>query len=403
MPGNILCLEQFSSLGGGQLALTDLLPALRERGWRVRVALPGEGPLAAKIRELHFSLDILPSGSYSNGRKTLSDAARYALELPRLSRAIGSLLAGHDIDLLYVNAPRLLPAASLATHRTSVPLLFHCHNRIAQPVAALAAGRALGLSRARVTACSRFAAEPLRPRVAPDRLSILYNGVAPLAASHKTQARKLRRIGVIGRVDPEKGQLDFVCAARLLIRQFPDCTFSVIGAPSFSNNKYFDEVVRASHDLPIHFTGWRNDIANVFAGIDLLAVPSTPVDAVPRVLLEAFAARVPVVAFASGGIPEIVDNGVTGFLADPGTPQALASRIADVFFMDQDLLGSVIDRAYQSWLANYTLDAYQRRVSDLLTGMRKTGTGEHSAWFEECDAESDACPHFAIRTDEIGH
>jgi glycosyltransferase involved in cell wall biosynthesis len=366
MPGNILCLEQFSSLGGGQLALTDLLPALRERGWNVRVALPGEGTLAAKIRDLDFPMDILPSGSYSNGRKTLFDAARYAFELPRLSRAIGRLLAGHKIDLLYVNGPRLLPAASVASRRTSVPLLFHCHNRLAQPAAVLAAGRALGHSHARVIACSRFAAEPLRPRVAPDRLSILYNGVAPLAASHKAAPRRPRRIGVIGRIDPEKGQLDFVHAARLLIRQFPDCSFSVIGAPSFSSNRYFDEVVRASHDLPIHFTGWRNDIANVFAGLDLLVVPSNPVDATPRVLFEAFAARVPVVAFASGGIPEIVDNGVTGFLADPGTPQALASRIADVLYMDEDLLCSVIDRAYKSWLTNYTLDAYQQRVSDLL-------------------------------------
>lgn len=360
MPGNILCLEQFSSLGGGQLALTDLLPALRERGWKVRVALPGEGPLAARIRELHFPMDILPSGSYSNGRKTWFDAARYALDLPRLSRAIGSLLAGHNIDLLYVNAPRLLPAASLAARRTSVPLLFHCHNRITQPAAALAAGHALRLSRARVIACSRFAAEPLRPYIDEHLLSILYNGVAPLPTGNKTPAR---RIGVIGRIDPEKGQLDFVRAAHLLVRQFPDCSFSVIGAPSFSNNEYFDEVVRASHGLPIHFTGWRNDIANVFSGLDLLAVPSTPVDAAPRVILEAFAARVPVLAFASGGIPEIVENGVTGFLADPGTPEALAARIATVLTMD---LCRVVDRAYKSWLTNYTLDAYRQRVTDLL-------------------------------------
>ncbi|HMJ62997.1 MAG TPA: glycosyltransferase family 4 protein [Bryobacteraceae bacterium] len=362
MPGNILCLEQFSSLGGGQLALTDLLPALRERGWKVRVALPGEGPLAEKIRELHFPMDILPSGSYSNGRKTLFDAARYALELPRLSRAIGGLLARHSIDLLYANAPRLLPAASLAARRASVPLLFHCHNRITQPAAALVAGHALRFSRARVIACSRFAATPLRPYVAPERLSILYNGVAPLAASHNSPPR---RIGVIGRVEPEKGQLDFVRAARLLIRQFPDCTFSVVGAPSFSNNKYFDDVVRASQGLPMHFTGWRNDIANVFSGLDVLVVPSTPVEAAARVIVEAFAARVPVVAFAAGGIPEIVEDGVTGFLADPGTPEALAVRIATALTMD---LRPVIDRAYKSWQTNYTLDAYRQRVTDLLCG-----------------------------------
>jgi glycosyltransferase involved in cell wall biosynthesis len=360
MPGSILCLEQFSNLGGGQLALADLLPVFRDRGATVRVALPGDGPLAAKLRELHFSLDTLSLSRYSNGHKTLLDAARYSLELPLLARAIQRLLVAHQIDLLYVNGPRLLPAASLAARQKSVPLLFHCHNRITQPAAAFVAGRALRLSRARVLACSHFAAEPLQPHVDTNSLSILYNGVAPLAAPSKSPSRNPRRIGVIGRIDPEKGQLAFIHAAHSLLRQFPDCTFSIVGAPSFSNNNYFDEVVRAAAGLPITFAGWRNDIANVFADLDLLVVPSTPLDAAPRVILEAFAARVPVVAFASGGIPEIIEDNVNGFLAPP---DGLAARIAAVLAMD---LCNVVEQAYKSWQTNYTLEAYRRRVADLL-------------------------------------
>src|SRR5690242_4649324 len=347
MPGSILCLEQFSNLGGGQLALVDLLPAFRDRGANVRVALPGgDGPLAAKLRGLDFAVDILSLSPYSNGRKTLLDAARYALELPGLHRAIHRLLAMHRVDLLYVNGPRLLPAASLAARQMSVPLLFHCHNRIAQSSAASLAGRALRLSRARVLACSRFAAEPLEPHIDPDLLSVLYNGVARLAPPHKIPARKLRRIGVIGRIDPEKGQLAFIKAAHSLIHQFPGCTFSIVGAPSFSNHRYFEQVIRASAGLPITFTGWRHDIANVFAELDLLVVPSTPLDAAPRVILEAFAARVPVVASASGGIPEIVEDNVNGFLA---LPDMLARRIAEVLTLEQRQIASVVERAYKSW------------------------------------------------------
>ncbi len=373
MPGSILCLEQFSNLGGGQLALVDLLPAFRDRGANVRVALPGgDGPLATKLRGLDFAVDTLPLSPYSNGRKTLLDAARYALELPVLHRAIHRLLALHRVDLLYVNGPRLLPAASLAARQTSVPLLFHCHNRIAQSSAASLAGRALRLSRARVLACSRFAAEPLEPHIDPDLLSVLYNGVARLAPPHKIPARKLRRIGVIGRIDPEKGQLAFIEAAHSLIRQFPDCTFSIVGAPSFSNYRYFEQVIRASAGLPITFTGWRHDIANVFSELDLLVVPSTPLDAAPRVILEAFAARVPVIASASGGIPEIVEDNVNGFLAPP---DALMARIADVIAMDHSRLCVVVDRAYKSWQTNYTLDAYRRRVADLLVWGRLATCG----------------------------
>jgi len=371
MPGSILCLEQFSNLGGGQLALVDLLPAFRDRGAHVRVALPGgDGPLAGKLRDLNFGVDALPLSPYSNGRKTLLDAARYAFELPGLSSAIRRLLTIHRVELLYVNGPRLLPAASLAARRMSVPLLFHCHNRIAQSSAAALAGRTLRLSRARVLACSRFAAEPLEPHIDPDLLSVLYNGVAPLASPHKIPARKLRRIGVIGRVDPEKGQLAFIEAAHLLIRQFPGCIFSIVGAPSFSNHRYFEQVIRSSAGLPITFTGWRHDIANVFAELDLLVVPSTPLDAAPRVILEAFAARVPVVASASGGIPEIVEDNVNGFLAPP---DALARRIAEILALEQRQIALVIDRAYKSWQTNYTLDAYRRRVADLLVWGRLAG------------------------------
>ena len=369
MPGNmhILCLEQFSNLGGGQLALIGLLPALRARGCQVRVALPAEGPLAAKIRELGCAVDILPFGFYPNGHKTFHDAVRYARETPKLCRAIEQSVAEHRIDLLYVNAPRPLPAAAIAARRQSVPLVFHSHNRIGQPAAACIAGCALRFAHARVIACSHFAAEPLRAHIRPDALSVLYNGIAPIASGPRP-ARKLRRIGVIGRIETEKGQLDFVRAAWLLVRQFPDCLFTVVGAPSFSDNRYFEKVIRASRGLPIFFTGWRNDIAAVFENLDLLAVPSSPLEAAARVIVEAFAARVPVVAFPSGGIPEIIEDGVTGFLTRASTPEALARRMADVLTMDCSRLRSVVNRAYKSWHATYTLDSYQQQVTDLLVG-----------------------------------
>ena len=65
----------------------------------------------------------------------------------------------------------------------------------------------------------------------------------------------------------------------------------------------------------------------MFAKLDLLVVPSTPADSTPRVIIEAFSAGVPVVAFAAGGIPEIVRDGQTGFLASDFTAEALAARI----------------------------------------------------------------------------
>lgn len=74
----ILCLEQFRDLGGGQLSLIDLLPGLRDRGWEPVVAIPGEGPLAERVRSLNFDIELFDAPTYTNGRKRAIDMARYA-------------------------------------------------------------------------------------------------------------------------------------------------------------------------------------------------------------------------------------------------------------------------------------------------------------------------------------
>src|SRR5205823_5756094 len=126
--------------------------------------------------------------------------------------------------------------------------------------------------------------------------SVLYSGVGQISTYPSLRRTRLRHIGVIGRIEPEKGQMDFVRAARSVLRKYPDCRFSIVGAPLFSSAKYLGEVVRASRELPIEFLGWRDDILRVLADLDLLVVPSSPVDSAPRVIFEAFAAGVPVVA-----------------------------------------------------------------------------------------------------------
>src|SRR5215469_13254019 len=117
---NILCLDQFSDLGGAQRCLLDLLPALVRAGWSTHVAAPGSGPLAEIAVALGATADSIPCGRYSSGRKTSREMARFAFEIRRLVRC-------YQADLLYVNGPRLLPAAALAALR-GPPMLFHSHS-----------------------------------------------------------------------------------------------------------------------------------------------------------------------------------------------------------------------------------------------------------------------------------
>ncbi|MGH9581342.1 MAG: glycosyltransferase family 4 protein, partial [Bryobacteraceae bacterium] len=312
---NILCIEQFPKLGGGQRSLIDLLPAFSSRRWRPRVAVPGQGPFCEAVRELGYETDDLDCSWYSSIRKPARQIVKYASEFPRTAAAITGLVQARGIDLIYVNGPRLLPAAAWSARQQAIPLVFHCHSRLLQPSAILTAGASLWFSRAWMIACCSHVREPLREFVKPGRIRVIYNGLGALNIASFRLPDRLRRIGVIGRIEPEKGQMEFIRAARLVSREFRDCQFFVIGAPMFSSTAYYERVVAESQGLPVKFAGWRDDIPQVFSDLDLLVVPSTPVEATARVILEAYTAGVPVVAFPSGGIPEIVKDGKTGFLA----------------------------------------------------------------------------------------
>jgi glycosyltransferase involved in cell wall biosynthesis len=99
--------------------------------------------------------------------------------------------------------------------------------------------------------------------------------------------------------------------------------------------------------------------------VDLLVVPSDESDNIPRVILEAFAAQVPVIAFPSGGIPELVEHGVTGLLVRERTPQALARGICGAIEAPE-LLTAIATEARRRWERQYALERYQSEVCDIV-------------------------------------
>jgi glycosyltransferase involved in cell wall biosynthesis len=360
---NILFLDQFSDLGGAQHCLLDLVPAVQAAGWNVSCATPGSGALLGKLRKRGVTVHSLPVAPLASGRKPPLDFLRFGLQTPGLAREISRLAAEVRADVMYVNGPRVLPAAALVARRTRRPLVFHCHNHLGQRSASWLAGRSLQLARARVVACCRYVARPLWPYIDPGRMHVIYNGTAQTVAARQAST-SATRIGVIGRISPENGQVEFVEAAKLLAEKHPACRFVVCGAPLFSNAEagcYFERTQKAAVGLPVEFLGWREDVAAVMADLDVLVVPSPSHTATPRVILEAYAARLPVVAFASGGIPEIVINHKTGFLVEPPTPKALAARL-ETLISAPDELRRVADRAYEAWKERFTLERYQREV-----------------------------------------
>ena len=370
-PVNILFLDQYSDLGGAQQCLLDLIPAVQAAGWRATCAAPGAGRLVEKLRDRGITVHSLPAISMAAGPKPPLDFLRFAFSTPLLARYLSRLARETQADLIYVNGPRVLPAAAWAARRTGIPLLFHSHNYLAQHSAAILAGRSLQFANARVIACCQYAARPFRRYIVPGRLRVIYNGVGPSATAPVPAAGP--RIGIIGRISPEKGQLEFLEAARRILPAYPSATFIVCGAPLFEDpeaSHYFDQIRGAAEGLPVEFSGWQEDVQAVLARLDLLVVPSLREPGAPRVILEAYAARVPVVAFVSGGIPEILHEGETGFLVEPPSAEALAAKLEHLLQAPEHLRKAAAN-AYTTRKEQFTVERYQREVLEVI-GLTQT-------------------------------
>lgn len=371
----LLLLDQFSDMGGAQHGLLDLLPAIQERGWKALAGLPGDGELFQRARALGFDTARVECGPYASGKKSLMDVGRFLMGLPRLARRIRGLADSIHADLVYINGPRLLPAAARA--RLRAPVLFHSHSYLFPGLVRTLTGTSLRRLDAWVVGSCEFVAEPWRPYVRPDRVSVVYNGVAEAQVQSPGRTRRVPRpcstVGCIGRIAPEKGQREFLVAARIIHRALPECRFFIYGAALFSEAgaaRYEAEVRDGAAGLPVEFPGWVTDVCSALANLDLLLVPSASHEATTRVILEAFAAGVPVVAFRSGGIPEVVEDGETGLLA--GSAEEMARLAIELLAGDSARLVSISQAARQSWRRNFTLDRYRQRV---LEAMEKVNRG----------------------------
>jgi glycosyltransferase involved in cell wall biosynthesis len=358
---NLLLLDQFSDLGGAQQNLVELLPAIRDAGWHALVGLPGEGELFERVRALGFEAERMACGPYRSGRKSVADLVRFVAGTPRLAWQMRRMAKRVDADLVYLNGPRLLPAAAMAG--LGLPVLFHSHSYPGPGAVRKLAGFALRRMDAIVVGQCEFVAAPWRPFVRRERVSVIYNGVAGPARVAARSPAAPPRVGCIGRIAPEKGQREFVAGALRIRQAIPECRFVIYGAPLFGERaaaRYAAQVRTDAEGLPLEFAGWVDDIYACLAQIDLLLVPSTGQEATTRVILEAFAAGVPVIAFASGGIPEVVEDGVTGLLAN--TTSEMAQSTIDLLTGNPRRLIGIAQAARESWSRRFTLQRYHQQI-----------------------------------------
>jgi glycosyltransferase involved in cell wall biosynthesis len=173
----------------------------------------------------------------------------------------------------------------------------------------------------------------------PARTEVHYLGVDRLLFDGVRSDSGGRRIAMVGRLVPSKGTHFALEALRLLKGRVPGVELSIIGEGP-ERGRLQRQAGEAG--LPVRFLGARSprEARDLLAGARVLCLPSTATDGLPPEAFglsaaEAQAMGVPVVAAATGGIPEAVQHGVTGLLVPDASPRDLAAALERLLTDDE--------------------------------------------------------------------
>jgi glycosyltransferase involved in cell wall biosynthesis len=175
-------------------------------------------------------------------------------------------------------------------------------------------------------------------------------------------------IGIFGRVTHWKGQKEFLHAAMQVLPRFPSLRVYVVGDASDSDPRYFDECRKMAQSSPfadqIEFTGMVTDVAAHYRKCTVVVHASIEPEPFGMVVIEAMAEARPVVASVLGAPPEIIQDGVEGYLVNPKEPDAMAGRITTLL-ADPALATNMGLQGHKRALANYDPRIAARRFERL--------------------------------------
>lgn len=285
------------------------------------VLLSGEGPIKAELEALGIRCLTWGSAQEPDNRVAYLKVLFRALRLMQHER----------IAVLHVNHRFWRPAEVLAALLLRIPVLVHFH------VANQQAGSFMDRCRAAICV-SHFVAEASLP--ASLAKQVVHN---PISLERFETGSSLRRewgvppdavvVAFLGQIRDIKGVQDFIRMAHRI--SDPDACFLIAGEcrnpekfPGSYSEANLNEMVAG--DARIRYVGYLDQVENVYHTADIVVVPSRWQEPLGLTNLEAGACSKPVVATRVGGIPEVVEDGVNGYLVEPGDVAGLAERVSQL-------------------------------------------------------------------------
>jgi glycosyltransferase involved in cell wall biosynthesis len=377
-------------MGGGEIALINLVRHLDRRRVTPIVLLFADGPLAERLRG-HVETHLIPlADSVAQAKKDglgwnsllkAKSAWLIMLQIWKVSR----FAQRHEVDLIHTNSLKADIIGGLAARLAGIPLIWHVRDRIdfdylpgsvvrlfrflcrtlpnfviANSASTLATLELEGRNRGAAIASGVETSTMIR--VVHDGCRVEPN------QNERSNLLSPVRVGLIGRISPWKGQDIFIEAAARLHRRHPRVRFEIIGAPLFSERNFEAQLHELCDSLNlkdvVEFAGFVEDIPARIAQLDIVVHASKTGEPFGQVIIEGMAAEKPVVATNGGGVPEIVEHCVTGLLVPMGDAQSMADAIEYLLKNPQEAAAMGV-RGRQRVQEKFTIQKTARMVENV--------------------------------------
>jgi len=221
----------------------------------------------------------------------------------------------------------------------------------------------------------------VRRKIDQSKIVLIYNGIEVEDGGKVGNLSLIKKelgiidekvVGIVGRLAPVKNHLLFLKCVQLLLQKDRKIKFIIAG-----EGRLRGDLERIAEEMEIKdhiiFTGWLNNMRQLYGIMDVCVLTSH-MECMPVVLLEAMAGCVPVVATKVGGVPEVVEEGRTGYLVPPDDPQAIAGAVHSLLEdpgrrKEMGLRGRQIVK--QRFSADVMADGFVRMYRELLNGQAK--------------------------------
>lgn len=347
----VLFVSPGRDLGGAELSLLLLLQGLRTKGVEATVAVYSEGPFRNRLSSLGFSSFSL------NLPRFVARATRYRLWLAPFrivslmaaalptSLRLAALARRVKADLIHTDGLKAHLLGGLAGRITGIPVFWHLRDfppsGFAGYVFRLAAQRltTLVIANSNAVALSVRSKDGRVPHIIRVFNPVDLNRFRPGLPRGRIRRElglgdNVPLIGLVAHLTPWKGHGLFLAIARAVADSVPDAHFVIAGGAIYETDGhagYLKALHRRAVVLglkdQVTFLGLREDVPEILADLDVLVHCPTAPEPFGRVLAEAMAVGRPVVAASCGGIPEVMEHGVTGFLVPVGDVKGFASAV----------------------------------------------------------------------------